>query len=215
MDEIVQLRKNVLSDLLDKALRKMEQVLTPSPLSFRGGRPVNGTMDGKSMNEAMEIKNTKELEAPFLKAIDDHHGIIDKMCRAYCKTRDDRADLYQEIVKRLWIAYPSFQGKSKISTWIYEIAVCCAMLPFRRKNRIKIELHEVLPDRPGEEPFEGMDDDLFNLFLRLGKYERAALTLLAEGYTRDEIGPIMHLGKHAAKRRIVKAIKTMENYQEK
>jgi hypothetical protein len=33
MDEIVQLRKNVLSDWLDKALRKMEQVLT---------RPVNG-----------------------------------------------------------------------------------------------------------------------------------------------------------------------------
>jgi RNA polymerase sigma-70 factor (ECF subfamily) len=204
MDQILQLRKNVLSDLLDKALRKIEQVLT---------RPVNTSMDGKSMYDVRDIKNSKEQEASFLKVIDDYHGIIDKMSRAYCKTRDDRADLYQEIVYQLWAAYPSFTGDSKISTWIYKIAVRSAIMPFRRKNRIKIELHEVLPDRPGEEPYEGVDDDLFNLFLRLGRYERAALALLAEGYTRGEVGPIMGLGKHAVKKRIARAIKAMENYQ--
>ena len=211
----MQLRKNVLSDLLDKALRKMEQVLTPTPFPFRRGSPVNGTIDGKSMNEAMEIKNTRELEAPFLKAIDDHEGIIARMCRAYCKRRADREDLYQEIVHQLWLAYPSFTGDSKIGTWIYTIAVRSAILPFRRKKRIKIELHEVLPDGPDEELYEGMDDDLFNLFLGLGKYERAALALLAEGYTREEIGPIMQLGKHAVYKRIKRAIKAMENYLEK
>jgi hypothetical protein len=60
MDEIVQIRKNVLSDFVDKALRKMEQVLT---------RLVNASMDSMSMYDAMDIKNTKEQEASFLEAI--------------------------------------------------------------------------------------------------------------------------------------------------
>jgi hypothetical protein len=55
MDEILQLRKNFLSDLLDKALRKIEQVLT---------RPVNTSMDSKSMYDAMDIKNTSETPYP-------------------------------------------------------------------------------------------------------------------------------------------------------
>ncbi len=205
MDEIFQLRKNILSDWLDKALRKMEQVLN---------MPVNAIMDGKSMDETSEIKNTKEREASFLKAIDDNRGIIDKICRAYCNTRADKEDLYQEIVYQLWKGYTSFTGDAKISTWIYQVALRSAIMPFRRK-RIKTELHEVLPERAGEEPYEGIDDRLFNIFHRLGNFERAALALIGEGYTREEIGTLMGFGKEALQKRMHRAMKAIENYRKK
>jgi hypothetical protein len=124
MDETVQLRKNSLSDWLDKALRKMEQVLTG---------PVSGMGDRKSMPEALDVKNTKEQEALFLKAIDDHHGIIDKICRSDSNSHADKEDLYQEIAYQLWKAYPSFTGDSKISSWIYRIALRSAIMPFRAR----------------------------------------------------------------------------------
>ena len=161
------------------------------------------------------MKNTKEQEASFLKAIDDHQGIIHKICRYYCKIRADKEDLYQEIVYQLWDAYPSFTGDSKISTWIYQIALRSAIMPFRRKNRIKIELHEVLPDRLGEEPYEGLDDNLFTLFHTLGNFERATLVLMIEGYTREEIGPMLNLGKEAVNSRMARVKKAAENYQKK
>src|SRR6185295_2060917 len=73
--------------------------------------------------KASVVTNTKALEAPFLKMLDENHGIIDKISHAYCDTPDGREDLYQEIVYQLWRSYPSFQGESKISTWMYAVAL--------------------------------------------------------------------------------------------
>ncbi len=56
-----------------------------------------------------ELKEIKEREASFLKAPDDHQGIIMKMCRAYCDTRADEEDLFQEIVYQLWRAWWRFR----------------------------------------------------------------------------------------------------------
>jgi len=37
----------------------------------------------------------------------------------YCANKDDREDLFQEIVLQLWRSYPSFKGEAKVSTWMY------------------------------------------------------------------------------------------------
>ena len=206
MDSIVQLRKNIFSDWLEKALRKIEQVLSG---------PVNRT-NRKSMSEELDVKTTKEREVQFLKALDDHRGIIHKICWSYCNTTADREDLRQEIFYRLWKAYPSFTGDSQISTWIHSVALRSAILPFRRKIRIQVEHREVLPDRPGEDPYErGMDEEFYKMFHRLGNYERATLVLIAEGYTREEIGKIMAVGKNTLIQRMARAMAVIKNYKKK
>src|SRR6266850_5751553 len=103
----------------------------------------------KSMSETSDLKHTRELEAPFLKSIAEHHGIVHKICRAYCNNRADEEDLYQEIVYQLWKFYPSFKGDSQFSTWMYSVALRSAILPFRR-SRVRIEFPDAVPDRPSD-----------------------------------------------------------------
>ena len=167
-----------------------------------GGRllgPLAETLLGdKSMKETPDLNRTKEMEASFLKSIDEHYGIIHKICRIYCRNRADQEDLYQEIVYQLWKTYLSFKGDCKLSTWIYTVAVRSALLPFRR-SKVKIEFHDVLPDRPSDEPLDGgVNDRLFVMFHRLEKIDRAILALMMDGFTGKEIGAVVGLGEKAA-----------------
>ena len=156
----------------------------------------------KSMETASELRDKREKEAPFLKAVDDNLGIIIKICRAYSNTREDEEDLLQEILSQLWKAWPSFQGTAKVSTWMHTIASRTAILPFRRE-KVEIELREVLPDQVASEPAETDEvARLFTLFRRLGIYERAILALQLEGYTKKEIASILKLREGAVAMRI-------------
>ena len=53
----------------------------------------------------------------------------------YCTEKDDREDLFQEIVLQLWRSYPSFKGEAKISTWMYRISINTAITSLRKNSR--------------------------------------------------------------------------------
>ena len=53
----------------------------------------------------------------------------------YCHSAQDRQDLFQEILMQLWKAFPKFRNESKISTWMYRIALNTAISDFRKQQR--------------------------------------------------------------------------------
>jgi RNA polymerase sigma-70 factor (ECF subfamily) len=55
----------------------------------------------------------------------------------YCGNKEDKEDLFQDIVLQLWHAYPSFKGDSKISTWMYRIAINNAITRLRKETKKK------------------------------------------------------------------------------
>lgn len=71
----------------------------------------------------------------FSKLIKDNQGLIIKVSRLYTHSLEDQEDLFQEIVLQLWKSYDSFQGNSKISTWMYRVALNTAITLFRKKTR--------------------------------------------------------------------------------
>ncbi|WP_261387667.1 RNA polymerase sigma factor [Chitinophaga pinensis] len=75
-------------------------------------------------------------ETQFLQFIDQHQQIIHKICWLYRDTPEDREDLFQEIVCQLWKSAPSFEGKSRFSSWLYRIAINTALTAFRKKQLI-------------------------------------------------------------------------------
>lgn len=77
--------------------------------------------------------NSKELE--FSQLIKDNQGLIIKVSRLYTNTLEDEEDLFQEIVLQLWRSYDTFKGGSKISTWMYRVALNTAITLFRKKSR--------------------------------------------------------------------------------
>ncbi|ACU08269.1 RNA polymerase ECF-type sigma factor [Flavobacteriaceae bacterium 3519-10] len=80
-----------------------------------------------------EVLSAKEQE--FSKLIKDNQGLIIKVSRLYTNSLEDEQDLFQEIVLQLWRSYDTFKGQSKISTWMYRVALNTAITLFRKKTK--------------------------------------------------------------------------------
>ena len=77
---------------------------------------------------------TKDKET-FLVLLEEHKGIIIKICNGYCQERDDKEDLSQEIVYNLWKAFANYTPDHKFSTWLYRVALNVAISYYRKEKR--------------------------------------------------------------------------------
>lgn len=74
-------------------------------------------------------------QADFLRLIQDNKGILFKISNSYCRSRDDREDLMQEIIYQLWKSGQGFDANYKFSTWMYRIALNVAISYYRQQRR--------------------------------------------------------------------------------
>jgi RNA polymerase sigma-70 factor, ECF subfamily len=129
----------------------------------------------------------------FVYLINRHRKLIWKVCWMYGRMPQDRDDLFQEIVYRLWRAYPGFEGRSEFSTWLYRVALNTA-ITYDRSVRRKPE--EPLDERI-ELPAPTATDERTELFYRavqsLNSTDRALLVMHLEGLTYEEIGSVLGL----------------------
>jgi RNA polymerase sigma factor (sigma-70 family) len=72
-------------------------------------------------------------EARFLALLQEHRAILYKVAFGYCRYREDRDDLVQEMSIQLWRSFCRYDGRVKFSTWAYRVAMNVAIsLPRRR-----------------------------------------------------------------------------------
>lgn len=137
---------------------------------------------------------TTNQESEFVLLINQNQGIIHKVCRMYCQDVEERPDLFQEIVLQLWRAYPRFQQKSKISTWMYQIALNTAITLYRKSQRQpqKSDLEEVNNFAIKEsDNFQEEQALLYSAIAQLNDAEKALMTLYLEDVPTDEIAEII------------------------
>jgi len=113
-------------------------------------------------------------EAEFLTLIDQHQGIIHKICRLYRDSKEDREDLFQEIVFQLWKSVPAFEGRAKFSSWMYRVALSVAIAVFRKKKP-HIRYMPSLPD--AEDPQVQGDEQREQFFQALKKLNDALVLI--------------------------------------
>ena len=84
---------------------------------------------------------TEELKKGDLKSfrvlVDEHQRKVLNTCYRFVGSREDAEDLTQEVFLEVYKSISSFRGDSKISTWIYRIAVTKSLDFIRRKKRKK------------------------------------------------------------------------------
>lgn len=133
--------------------------------------------------------HNKDLEKDFMNMIKLHERIIYKVVSFYADIDQSTNDLYQEVILNLWKAYPSFRGESKVSTWIYRIALNTCITFFRRNKRKPN--HTDLVGDIAEMP-DNNDEiaELYNLINRLGKIEKALVLLYLDEKPYKEIAEI-------------------------
>lgn len=97
-----------------------------------------------------------ERAARFEDWLRQHGGIVLKVARAYTLSLEEREDLAQEILLQIWRSLPGFQGQSRLSTWMYRVALNTA-LGWQRRERRRRATHqpwyafeELASDEPDE-----------------------------------------------------------------
>ena len=130
----------------------------------------------------------------FVTLIKEHEGIIYKITRVYTDTQEDQKDLYQEIVYQLWKSFDSFKGNSKISTWIYRVALntSIAYLNKRKKKvqhvNLDFELLTIVDQK--DTVMEERLQLLYDTIKQLNVIEKGLILLFLEGKSYEEIASI-------------------------
>ena len=131
-------------------------------------------------------------ERKFINLINQHQGLIHKICFMYEQDQDARNDLFQEIVLQLWKSFPTFRGEAKITTWMYRIALNTAISGYRKQTRIiktedLQEMHfNISENYSGEEREE--DFQRLQVAIRqLSEVERAMIMMALEEIPYEEI----------------------------
>jgi RNA polymerase sigma-70 factor (ECF subfamily) len=130
-------------------------------------------------------------EKKFISLINEHQGLIHKVCIMYENDADIRNDLFQEIVLQLWKSFHSFRGESKISTWMYRIALNTAISGFRKNSRLVKtedirEMHFNISDSAGDEHEEHVQK-LQWAIRQLSEIERAMIMMALEEIPYEDI----------------------------
>ena len=132
-----------------------------------------------------------EEEKKFISLINEHQGLIHKVCIMYENDPDVRNDLFQEIVLQLWKSFSSFRGEAKITTWMYRIALNTAISGFRKQTRnVKTEdlkeLHMNISDAWADDREEDIQR-LHSAIRQLSEIERAMIMMALEEVPYDDI----------------------------
>ena len=148
--------------------------------------------------------------------VKEHKNTIYTVCFMFSKDSDEVNDLFQEVLINLWQGFASFEGKSKIDTWIWRVSFNTCISQERKKKRTS-----AIPLSMGIDLFNDKDDDtkqvkmLYERIHRLKPFDRAIVLLWLEGMPYDEIAAIVGITtKNVSVRlyRIKEELKQMSNY---
>ncbi len=140
--------------------------------------------------------NVTDNTAQFLQLIELNKGIIIKICNSYCKEKDDRPDLAQEIIYQLWKSGHTFNPDYKFSTWMYRVALNVAISFYRQKRHLPFtELSEWHINI--EDAFDEYNDKennirlLQQLIAEMKELDKAMILLWSESKSYKEIAEIV------------------------
>ncbi len=142
----------------------------------------------------MPEKAQKDL---FLEKLRESAGALHKVIAIYADSRQDREDLYQEIVFQAWKSFPAFRHEATFSTWIYRVALNTALVFRKKENRHRTNSLDEIQDQAEENAFFISQEQkaLMAAIKSLEKVDRLIISLHLEGYQNNEIAKFAGISK--------------------
>ena len=143
-----------------------------------------------------------EKEKLFAKMFNENRAKIYRLCYAYLIDKSEVDDLFQEVMINVWNNLGKFRGDSKLSTWIYRIAVNTAFMFNRRTKKSKSLFSNFIPEsascdnqssRNEKVQTETLINQLHQSIQGLEKQDRIIITLVLEGLKYNDIAEITGL----------------------
>lgn len=133
----------------------------------------------------------------FLAKVKEHEGIINKLLYLYVDSKEDKKDMYQEIVLQAWRSIQRFRGEAQFSTWLYRVGLNTVMTFNRQEKKMRkesIENTSLQTDPPSEK-----SDRSYQLSIaikQLTDIDKSIITLHLEDYNNYEISDIIGISKN-------------------
>jgi RNA polymerase sigma-70 factor (ECF subfamily) len=111
----------------------------------------------------------------------------------FSQDEEEVNDLFQETLINMWKGIDSFREESKISTWIYRVALNTCLLQERKKKRqvAKVPLTMDVNFFQDDDANAAQVRMLHQRIGKLGLVDRALVMMWLEGMSYDEIGAVM------------------------
>ena len=171
----------------------------------------NLTPDVTSLNNNSDAmpSTPAHLTDAFVARMEKHQRIFFKVAYMYCRDRDDRQDLVQEMLIQVWRSYERFDERVQFSTWMYRIAVNVAITHYRsesRRIRDTVPLEEFGLDIAAADALFDTDGDnmraLRQMINGLDELNRALILLFLEGFSSEEIAEVVGISASNVSTRI-------------
>lgn len=173
------------------------------------------------------MNNERGSELSFRSIVENHQERVINICFRFLNNRDDAEDAAQEVFIDIYRSIERFRGESRLSTWIYRIAVTKSLDIIRAKNRKKRlgNLQKTLgldnrieqaPDREKPDPLRVMEDHeryaaLYTAINSLRENQRVAITLCKlEGFSVRETAEILGTSESSVESLIFRGKKKLE-----
>lgn len=171
-------------------------------------------------------------EDEFSTIVAEHQDMVLNTCYRFVLNREDAEDITQEVFLEAYRSFGSFRRESKLSTWLYRIAVTKSLDHLRKKKRKKrfSSLKRVIGfNDPAEEltlpsmetPVEVLSGNERTEILRkaldsLPDNQKTAFLLSKyDGYSNQEIAEVMHTTVSAIESLVHRAKKNLQKKLEK
>ncbi|NBC04629.1 MAG: sigma-70 family RNA polymerase sigma factor [Bacteroidetes bacterium] len=134
----------------------------------------------------------------LIQIIEENKGIIYKVVNSYCDDPNDQEDLVQEIIYHMLEGYPRFNHRSKITTWMYRVALNVS-ISYLRKSKTRKKYIGQMPEKIIEiktEENEMVDSEIIQLqkiIQNLDELNRAIMIMYLDGNSHDEIAEVLDI----------------------
>ena len=150
------------------------------------------------------------LEKIFLEQIEKHKGVIFKISKMYMDNFDDQKDLFQEITFQVWKAYPTFEGKSQFSTWLYRVALNTSIIFLKsEKKRSFIKNDEIENFKIVADDYDDDEEKklarMYSAIQQLNEIDKALIFYYLEDFSGKEIADNMGISEGNARVKLNRA----------
>ncbi len=129
----------------------------------------------------------------FRTFVTENIDMISHICRAYARGEEELKDLIQEVTIQLWRSHKKFEGRSKVSTWVYRVTLNVCLSQSRKKQKqlepVSLENVQLAEDIDVEE--KERIDLLYSAIRKLKEADRAVIILYLENKSYKEIAEIL------------------------
>ncbi len=133
----------------------------------------------------------------FAQLVREHKSTIYTVCYMFSHDEEEVNDLFQETLINMWKGIDSFREESKISTWIYRVALNTCLLQERKKKK-EVKKVPLTMDVNFFEDNDANSTQVRMLHQRIGKLglvDRALVMMWLEGMNYEEIGAVMGISE--------------------